>query len=90
MDIRDLATERLIGSTRQDCLDHVVIFGEQHLRHLLTAYQRVWVCYRRAFDDRRIGKFDDSGELIDENNREGVDDQVRSSRCRLGIGRRGP
>jgi transposase InsO family protein len=27
--------ERLIGSIRRECLDHVVIFGEQHLRHLL-------------------------------------------------------
>jgi hypothetical protein len=25
--------EWLIGSIRRDCLDHVVIFGEQHLRH---------------------------------------------------------
>jgi Integrase core domain len=28
--------ERLIGSIRRDCLDHVVVFGEQHLRHLLS------------------------------------------------------
>ena len=25
--------ERLIGSIRRDCLDHVFVFGEQHLRH---------------------------------------------------------
>src|SRR5688572_1897182 len=31
--------ERLIGSIRRDCLDHVVIFGERHLRHLLQSYQ---------------------------------------------------
>ena len=24
--------ERLIGSIRRDCLNHVVVFGEQHLR----------------------------------------------------------
>src|SRR5438876_3697861 len=30
--------ERLIGSIRRDCLDHVVVFGEQHLRHLLRCY----------------------------------------------------
>jgi len=30
--------ERLIGSIRRECLDHVVIFGEVHLRRVLTAY----------------------------------------------------
>jgi transposase InsO family protein len=34
--------ERVIGSIRQDCLDHVVVFGERHLRHLLHAYQRYY------------------------------------------------
>ena len=31
-------TERLIGSIRRECLDHVVVFGERHLRHLLISY----------------------------------------------------
>ena len=30
--------ERLIGSLRRECLDHVVGFGERHLRQLLLAY----------------------------------------------------
>ena len=30
--------ERLIGSIRRECLDHVVVFGEGHLRHLLAKY----------------------------------------------------
>ena len=30
--------ERLIGSIRRECLDHVVIFGERHLRHVLRSY----------------------------------------------------
>jgi transposase InsO family protein len=31
-------TERLIGSIRRECLDHVVVFGERHLRYLLLSY----------------------------------------------------
>jgi transposase InsO family protein len=30
--------ERLIGTLRRDCLDHVVIFGARHLRWVLAAY----------------------------------------------------
>src|SRR5467141_4066981 len=30
--------ERLIGSIRRECLDHVIILGERHLGRLLTAY----------------------------------------------------
>jgi transposase InsO family protein len=30
--------ERLIGSIRRECLDHVVVFGEGHLRRVLAAY----------------------------------------------------
>jgi transposase InsO family protein len=30
--------ERLIGSIRRECLDHVVVFGERHLRELLANY----------------------------------------------------
>ena len=30
--------ERLIGSIRRECLDHVVVFGEAHLRRVLRNY----------------------------------------------------
>jgi hypothetical protein len=30
--------ERLIGSIRRECLDHTIVFGEAHLRRLLTYY----------------------------------------------------
>src|SRR5262249_48677158 len=35
-------SERMIGSIRRDCLDHVVVFGERHPRHLLNSYQEYY------------------------------------------------
>ena len=34
--------EHLIGALRRDCLDHVLIFGERHLRRVLTLYSRYY------------------------------------------------
>src|ERR1039457_3252514 len=34
--------ERLIGSIRRECLDHVVVFGERHLRHVLLSYMNYY------------------------------------------------
>src|SRR3981081_528673 len=31
-------TERLIGSIRRECLDHVLVMGDAHLRRILSAY----------------------------------------------------
>ena len=30
--------ERLIGSIRRECLDHMIVFGEAHLRQILSGY----------------------------------------------------
>src|SRR5205823_11740735 len=30
--------ERLIATLRRECLDHVLIYGERHLRRVLTLY----------------------------------------------------
>src|SRR6266568_3582444 len=32
--------ERLIGSIRRECVDHVVVLGERHLRHVLLSYMK--------------------------------------------------
>jgi hypothetical protein len=48
--------ERAIGSIRRECLDHVVVFSELHLRHLLRSYATY---YNRASEHP-------SGYVIDE------------------------
>jgi transposase InsO family protein len=30
--------ERLIGSIRRECLDHIIVLGEEHLRRILKSY----------------------------------------------------
>jgi transposase InsO family protein len=30
--------ERLIGTIRRECLDHIIVFGETHLRRIVGAY----------------------------------------------------
>jgi putative transposase len=44
--------ERLIGSIRRECLDHVVVLGERHLRRTLTAYVAYYhrACTHLALD----------------------------------------
>jgi transposase InsO family protein len=34
--------ERLIGSIRRECLDHVIVLSERHLRHLLLSYMKYY------------------------------------------------
>jgi transposase InsO family protein len=49
MDIKDVKTaprspwqnpcaERLIGTLRRDCIDHLIVVGENHLRRILRDY----------------------------------------------------
>jgi transposase InsO family protein len=34
--------ERLVGSVRRECVDHVVVLGERHLRHVLLSYMKYY------------------------------------------------
>jgi putative transposase len=38
--------ERLIGSIRRECLDHVVVLSQRHLRRLLKSYFAYYQCSR--------------------------------------------
>jgi transposase InsO family protein len=46
------SVERLIGSIRRECLDHVIVLHERHLRRLLTSYFQYYHHWRthRALD----------------------------------------
>jgi transposase InsO family protein len=35
---QNACVERLIGSIRRECLDHLIVFGEKHLRRILLGY----------------------------------------------------
>jgi hypothetical protein len=39
---QNACAERLIGSIRRECLDHVAVFGERHLRHVLLSYMNYY------------------------------------------------
>ena len=45
--------ERVIGSIRRECLDHTIVFGEAHLRRILTAYTSY---YNRTRTHLSLGK----------------------------------
>ncbi len=45
--------ERVIGSIRRECLDHVIVFNERHLRRVLRAYVAY---YHRSRTHVALGK----------------------------------
>jgi putative transposase len=62
--------ERLIGSIRRECLDHVLVLGERHLRRILTRYFRYYQQARThlALDkdapDVRPVELPDAGRIV--------------------------
>jgi transposase InsO family protein len=54
--------ERLIGSVRRECLDHIVVFGEPHLRRILTTY---FAYYHRARTHLALEKDAPDGRRIE-------------------------
>jgi hypothetical protein len=47
--------ERLVGSIRRECLDHIIVLSEAHLRHILKAYASYYNNARTTFiaEERR-------------------------------------
>ena len=67
--------ERLLGTVRRDCLNHVIVLGEAHLRRTLTRYFRYYHKYRthlslekdapepRAVQDASLGRVIEVSEV---------------------------
>jgi transposase InsO family protein len=49
--------ERLIGSIRRDCLDHIIVLGETHLRRILKAYTSYYNGVRTHLSRRKDRPF---------------------------------
>ena len=45
--------ERLIGSIRRECVDHIIVLGEVHLRRVLKSYAD---CYNSVRTHRSLDK----------------------------------
>lgn len=41
--------ERLIGTIRRECLDRMLIFGEAHLRQILSSYVKYYIGFARTW-----------------------------------------
>jgi putative transposase len=54
---QNAVAERFVQSARRECLDHFVVFGEKHLRHLLSDYLAYYHHFRphQGLDNRPLG-----------------------------------
>ena len=41
--------KRLISTVRRECLDRVLIFGESHLRQILSSYAKYYIGFARTW-----------------------------------------
>jgi len=62
--------ERLIGSIRRECLDHVIVFNERHLRRLLNSYAayyheaRTHLSLDKQCPMPRLMQYPDQGNIV--------------------------
>jgi putative transposase len=57
--------ERYVGTLRHECLDHVLIHGEQHLRHILAEYSRHYNEHRPHQSREQRPPLHEPGQPID-------------------------
>ena len=82
MDITELLTaprspwqnpfaERLVGSIRRDCLDHMIVLGENHLRQILRSYfdyylrSRTHLSLAKDAPTPRVAQGPEAGEIVE-------------------------
>jgi putative transposase len=53
---QDAFVERLIGSIRRDCLDHVIVLNEGHLKRILISYFDYYHRWRTHLSLAALGK----------------------------------
>jgi transposase InsO family protein len=57
--------ERYVGTLRRECLDHLLIYGEQHLRQVLSAYARHYNEHRPHQSREQRPPLHEPGEAVD-------------------------
>ena len=57
--------ERYVGTLRRECLDHLLIYGEQHLRQVLSAYARHYNQHRPHQSREQRPPLHEPGEAVD-------------------------
>jgi hypothetical protein len=57
--------ERLIGSIRRECVNHIIVLGEMHLRRVLKSYADCYNCVRthRSLDKANNSRFERLGSI---------------------------
>jgi transposase InsO family protein len=57
--------ERYVGTLRRECLDHLLIYGEQHLRRNLAEYSRHYNAHRPHQSREQRPPLHEPGQAVD-------------------------
>lgn len=59
--------ERLVGSAKHECLDHMLIFHERQLRHVMKAYTTYYnvACLYQGLRQKIPAQFNDGAPIVE-------------------------